>query len=116
MFLEIRTFQYRFRFLYEQVSDQTADEVVFDVFKVKESSFSESDLTDPPQILDGVFLYKDHVLSQMVYSLFERMRLKREKRSLFTLKIITSLLITSFRIKSNYFLTSRIAEFGMVGN
>ena len=54
----------------------------FDVSKVKESSFSKSDLTDPPQIFDAHLLentdlspsrfhfqwvlYQDHVLSKMV--------------------------------------------------
>ena len=54
----------------------------FDVFKVKESSFFKSDLTEPPQIFDAHLsgntdlspsrlhfqwvLYKDHFLSQMV--------------------------------------------------
>ena len=58
------------------------DEVVFRRFKVKESSFFKSDLTDPPQIFDAhlleytnlspssfhfsVGLDQDHVLSQMI--------------------------------------------------
>ena len=34
------------------VAQKIADDVVFDVSKVKESSFFKSDLTDPPQIFD----------------------------------------------------------------
>ena len=37
---------------YTPVPQRVADEVVFGVFKVKESSFFKSDLTDPPQIFD----------------------------------------------------------------
>ena len=40
------------------VAQKIADEVVFDVSKVKESSFSQSDLTDPPQIFDAYFFGK----------------------------------------------------------
>ena len=38
------------------VAQKIADEVVFDVSKVKESSFFKSDLTDPPQIFDSHLL------------------------------------------------------------
>ena len=39
-----------------------ADEVIFDVSKVKESSFFKSDLTDPPQIFD------EHLLEMTDFS------------------------------------------------
>ena len=64
------------------VAQKIADEVVFDVSKVKESSFLKSDLTDPLRFLMRIFwkipikalpdfifqwvLYQDLVLSQMV--------------------------------------------------
>ena len=38
------------------VAQIVADEVVFDVSKVKESIFFKSDLTDPPQIFDAHLL------------------------------------------------------------
>ena len=39
------------------VAQKTADEVVFDISKVEESSFFKSDLTDPPyQIFDAHLL------------------------------------------------------------
>ena len=38
------------------VGQKIADEVVFDVLKVKESNFFKSDLTDPPQICDAHLL------------------------------------------------------------
>ena len=38
------------------VAKKVADEVVFDVFKVEESSFFKSDLTDSPLIFDAHLL------------------------------------------------------------
>ena len=72
---------------------------------MKESSFFKSDLTDPHQIFDAHLLettdlspYRFHFSVGFIsrscfesdgfiasYSLFERMRLKRKKRYLFTL-------------------------------
>ena len=74
----------------------------FDIFKVKESSFFKSDLTDPPSYFwcasFGNYRFKPFQISffnefhikimflvRWFCSLFERMRLKRKKRSLFTL-------------------------------
>ena len=74
----------------------------FDVSKVKESSFLKSDLTDPPSDFwcasFGKYRFKPFQISffsgfyikimfwvRWFYSLFERMRLKRKKRCLFTL-------------------------------
>ena len=65
------------------IAQEIADKMVFRRFKVKESSFFKSDLTDPPtQIFDRIFwkmliwvlpalifqwfLYQDHVLSQII--------------------------------------------------
>ena len=56
------------------VAQKIADEVVFRRFQGEGVEFFfKSDLTDPPQTFDAF------------YSLFERMRLKRKKRCLFTL-------------------------------
>ena len=74
----------------------------FDVSKVKESSFFKSDLTDPPSDFwcssSGKYRFKPFQISffsgfynkikswvRLFCSLFERMRLKRKKRCLFTL-------------------------------
>ena len=74
----------------------------FDVFKVKESSFFKSDLTDPPQIFDAHLLENTNLsLSSFhfsvsfyikimfwfrwFYSLFERMRSKRKTMFIHTI-------------------------------
>ena len=94
-----------------------ADELFFDVSKVKESSFFKSDLTIPPQIFDAHFLEKYrfepfHIWFfsgfcikimfwvRWFYNLFKRMRLKR-KRTMFI--HTNKLLITSFYIKMYLF-------------